>query len=158
MEGKERTCWWDLLVFDILKSFLIHLFLPPSVPQAFHGHLCYPPGFVLGAGKFPKKQTPHERQLKNNFQGKTLIFLQLPFLRGTALCHWPHPNPLPSSANPIAPETSVPLEVSSQMWPRATLLFIYAVLARDGRTWIFYHFLPFSFLISICTHGLSSLL
>lgn len=51
----------------------------------------------------------------------------------------------PPFLTPLPQGTLCPLEVSSQMWLWATLLFIYIVLTRDRGTWVFYNFFSFCF-------------
>lgn len=143
------------------ESFLVHLFLhplsrPPSNIQCA-SLLCA----TLCARSWEvsvKKQRPHGRRLKNNFQRKkasdSFLITALSLLPATGLIQTLFPPFL--TPRPWGPLCA--LEVSSQMWPWDILLFIYVVLTRDGGTWVFYNFFPFSFLISICTNGLSSLL
>lgn len=148
---KERTITdqWDLFGFDILTFGHLSLYIHPSTLPTFtvhpllHARLC-----ARNWEVFVKKQSPHGRQRKNDFQGKKLqtVPQSLPFqsLRCLLLA-WSKPS-FPPFLTLWPPRPLCALEVSSQMWPWATLLFIYIVLTRERGTWGFYNFFfPFSF-------------
>lgn len=148
-KGRTITDQWDLFV---LTFWRLGIFPYTSIPPPCQHLLFTPysmPGSVLGTEKcLSKSKAPmgdNERMIS-----KKKSFRRFPnhcSFRASVVCCWLDPNPLFLLFQLCGlPRPLCTLEVSSQMWPWATLLFIYIVLTRERGTWGFYNFFfPFSF-------------